>query len=65
MTPAPETDAVTFVGAAGMLYCSADDAAGANASALANRAKAPTNEIFFLIKESILFTYVSGGRGIC
>ena len=45
MMPAEETDAVTFLGDAGMLYCSADLAAGANASALANSANAPTNEI--------------------
>ena len=43
--PAEETDAVTFLGDAGTLYCSADVAAGANASVLANSANAPANEI--------------------
>jgi hypothetical protein len=32
-----------------MLYCSADDAAGAIATVVAIRANAPSNEIFFFI----------------
>ena len=51
MMPADETDAVTFLGDAGMLYCSADVAAGANASALANRANAPIRDIFLFMIE--------------
>ena len=46
--PADETDAVTFLGDAGTLYCSADVAAGAIASALVKRASAPTNEILLI-----------------
>ena len=47
--PEAETVAVTFVGAAGMLYCSADVAAGAIAIVVTIRANAPSIENFFFI----------------
>ena len=57
MIPADETDAVTFFGAAGMLYCSAELAAGVIASIAANRAKTPINEIFFFIFKTSQFPF--------
>lgn len=58
--PADETDAVTFVGALGIEYCSAEVAAGATAIADAMRAKAPRIEIFFFIVETFQHPFNRG-----
>ena len=60
MIPADETDAVTFFGAAGMLYCSAELAAGVIARVAANRAKTPINEIFLFIFKTSQFPFNRG-----
>jgi hypothetical protein len=53
--PFGKTEALTFFGAVGIEYCSAEIAAGAIAKVVATNAKAPNMEILFFIPEWIPF----------